>query len=169
MINLLFIPFLAFAYRSKGMEHPWGTTVNRIVSWAVPITIVTFIIYNNYQLALLSGMLAFAVGCIGHGSFSTGKPWDCVRMAVHVWLMMVFQGASIQHYIFRASDWQINLNFPVVLTSILGGLAYYIGYRWQFNLRLFGVQWCEKGNNTTCSEFLCGAAFGIGYAILGGL
>jgi len=74
------------------------------------------------------------------------------------------------YFALQGGAWHYN---PIILTplGLLSGLCYWIGYKIQWTLKLFGIVWCEplqqNTANTSWSEFLTGAfAFGLPLAIL---
>lgn len=157
----LFIPLLlALAYRSRGAAHPWGTTINRIVSWAVPVAAVCTAIayFHNYPLwfGAISGVLAFAGCCIGHSSFQTDTRLSNFFMAIYCTVLLT---GILAPFIYAD-----HFNAVYAAGGLLGGVAYYLGYRIPFGIGI------TVPGDVSWGEFLTGLlAFGLPLGVLCGV
>lgn len=172
-IFLLIIPiFLAFAYRARGgaiaLEND---TLARAVFWAVPIQIVCAIVAASWGLSTLVSLpcavMAFAGACIGHASEQGNTIEQNEGMSYITWIMLGLLLMPFAVYLayIHADFWR---PFAAVwLLGPLGGLGYFLGYKMNRTLTLFGVIWCVPGD-ASWGEFYTGAfAFGLPLAILG--
>jgi hypothetical protein len=172
-LPVLFPIILAFAYRSRGMSHPWGDTVNRIVSWAIPVGLICSAIAYLHNLPVLLGIpcavMAFAGACIGHSTEQQNTEEAHIGMAGITTLMLGLILLPVAAwFIYNGGVWHSYRN-PIIFTPLgtLGGIAYWLGYKYPFVLNLFGIQWTFP-NDASCGEFLTGLlAFGIPLMLLG--
>lgn len=169
--------FLAFAYRSRGMAHSWGDTVNRIISWAVPVGLVCALVAYTWDfplwVSLPCAMLAYAGACIGHSSFQGDSDTAfhemglyCVALLTLI-LLPFISTVSWDFYVHGLPMHHRVIFLFACFGGYLGAAAGWLGYRMRGGLRIFGVQWCVPGDSSW-EEFYIGAlAFGVPLAALG--
>lgn len=169
--------FLAFAYRSRGMAHSWGDTLNRIVSWAVPVGLVCALVAHAWGfplwVALPCAVLAFAGACIGHASEQGDTPLQYEQMGLYctalltMILLPFIASISWDFYINGIAMHRRGFFLVACFGGYLGAAASWLGYRMRGGLRIFGVQWCVPGDSSW-EEFYIGAlAFGVPLTALG--
>lgn len=171
-LPLLFPLILAFCYRARGGAIPLGSdTLARTLFWGLPVgAICGFIAYAHHfplWLALPCAVMAFAGACIGHSSEQGNTPEQHVGMSYITGLMLFLILLPFYAYMawYSLDIWRlfILMNF----LGFLGGVGYWIGYKYPFNLKLFGVQWVTAGD-ASGPELLTGfLAFGLPLMILG--
>lgn len=161
---------MAFYRRWKGMAHSWGTQINRLL-WGTSVGIEIFPICYVWGLPLWLAaccvLTAFLASIPGHASTQGNTIEDNEGMA-YLTTMELFAILS-PFYAWYVYLWVMP---PAVFVmtlplGLLGGLAYYLGYKMKGSLNLFGIQWCVP-NDTGWGEFYTGAlAFGLPLAIIG--
>jgi len=164
--------FLAFAYRFRGMAHSWGDTVNRIISWALPVGIVSSAICFAWGLPIWLGALcavgAFIAATIGHASDQGDTMAEHEGMAIITVLMLfIMLFPFYAYFIVEHTVHQHVLFIYVLPISLLSGFAYWQGYKMKGRLSFWGVKWCVPGDTSWGELFTGGSAFGIAYMILG--
>jgi len=112
-IVILFSSILAsIGFRIRGglfgQQIGWGTTVARFVSWAIPMTAITFLTVSGYPLwAIVPTILAWWLGCL----FPWWHSLDMGRMS----------GTLLQDTIMHSLRGIIWVLPPVVLVGIIAG------------------------------------------------
>lgn len=153
------VPFiLMLAYRERGMAHPWGTTINRIFSWAVPNAFICVAVgmFHDYPVwyGLVSGTLAFAGCCIGHSSFQNDTRASNIKMSIYCAVLLT---GILAPFIYSNPGVAWLIPF-----GLLGGFAYYLGYRIPWTVPGFAVP-----GDASWGEALTGfLAFGLPLAFL---
>jgi len=159
MVSSLLVPiFLAFAYRCRGGAIPLGSdTLARIVFWAIPVGIVSaFICYFQHiplWIAPICSIMAFAGACMPHSQWQDGMHPLQMGMTTFIMLTMIITPMAIMGNLYFL--YFIHLGF-------LSSLAYWLGYKYPFNIKYFVV-----GGDASVGEFLTGAfAFGLPLSLL---
>jgi len=162
---------LGFCLAFRGASHAWGDTVNRIISWGIPIGLLSAAVAWAHGmpcwLGLPCGLAAFGMACIGNSTEEQDTKASHRRMAVLDSLMLLAQILPFLTWA-AAANAQLDASFILVLgLGQFGYLAYDLGYRRQVTFRLFGRDWATPGDNVTCGELYNGyLAFGSAYAVL---
>lgn len=156
MIFIFITLICAFLWRFKGMAHPWGTQVNRLITWTLPAgsTMLYFAYVHHYPLycGLLTFPLIWLGVSIGHGKWENdairsywGMCWiTCLRIFL---MLMPFY-------------W---LDIHLIALPLLGMLAWpacWVGYKfdeYKIRLRTFGFVWCDPDKGSEWEEFFLGA------------
>lgn len=174
----IILVLLAFFRRSNGMSHSWGDTVNRIISWSLPIGLLSIYVawlwHFPWWVGALCTLTCFGADCIGHASAQGDTLSDNEHMGYITSLTLAITLLPFNAWIFY--DHVVTVWFVSVLPlGLLGGLAYYFGYKIvkaslitpaiKF-IRLPSIQWCVPGD-TSWGEFFNGPlGTGLAYCIL---
>lgn len=175
-MTLCFMFIFALAYRNRGMEHTasWdGTTVNRLLSWVLPVTLTTVVISVIYGMpwwvGLLSGAITFGGLCIGHG-FAQSFGWkQYLQMGLVCFTRLQATLLPLQLAIVYYPTplfWVLWAVPPVSFFLFWGASA--LGYTTFFNtktFRLFGINWCTPGSSEW-EELFIGATYGLCFAVI---
>lgn len=176
---ILLIPLLfAILSRSLGMHHNykwWGTQVNRIISWAIPIGVVMALVCLKWNLplwlAIPCAVMAFLAACIGDGTEKGKDAWHCFMMGgLHLAKMWMIILPIPLYYAFA-----LHQPCPIIFAlapdiGLLVGLAYWIGYRIPYTLHICGVQWAihetDGQPDSSWPECLRGVVYGVFFSVL---
>ncbi len=162
-MSIIIILFLAFAYRVRGGAIPLGsTTLARVVFWALPVGCVCTLIAHAWEIPLWIGAIcaamAFAGACIGHASQQGNTLAQNEGMGYITTLMLGLIVAPFLYF----NPWFIF----IVPFGLLGGIAYYLGYKINRTFRFLGVTWCVPGDVSWGEILTGGLAFGLPLSIL---
>jgi hypothetical protein len=162
------VVLFAFLYRNRGMHHKasWdGTTVNRLISWELPVTLYMLavcIVYGyGWRIGLLCGLGSLLI-MIGHG-FAQSFGWkQYLQMGLvnATRLLAILSPFLLANHYYTNSFSVLWLIPPASFLLFTGASA--LSYQPVLNtktLRLFGVDWCVPGDSSW-EEFLNGAVFG---------
>lgn len=159
----------AFLWRWKGMAHNWGTTVNRLTSWVLPVGL--FMLWyaqeNGYPLyyAGLSALTTWLGITLGHSKWQD----DAVRSywgmswitAARIFLMLLPFYAN-ENLLFYANE---NLLW-LPLLGILAWPACWLGYKanaWGWRLGAL----CDPNKGSEWGELFIGLLpYGVVFMVL---
>lgn len=174
LLAFLISESFSFAYRNRGKHHEakWdGTTVNRILSWELPVTGIMTAIAMLYGFpwwnGLICGLLGYIGVSIGHGFAQSNTPKQYAEMGLvnFTRLSLLMLPLQIQNIIHPPID---HLFWYAVLSSFFlfwGAAA--LSYQPVFQaktLRLFGIDWCVPGDSSW-EEYLQGKVYGYIFSI----
>ena len=154
---------LAFAYRARGGAVSLGdsrTNLARFLFWGIPNGLVfAFIAYKlhaPYYYAAFSALGAFFAAMVGHASEQTDGDIEHLEMGCITTVMLALTLIPFAKLV------------PLYIwpMGFFSAFAYWLGYKMPFGFKLFGIQWCTKGD-ASWGEFLTGLlAFGVPLACL---
>jgi len=159
----IFIITLCFAIfgRSLGASHPWGTDLNRLISWAPPITIICYALtvkYNlPYWLCFISGLLSWVGAKMGYADANNSSAFGCLEIGALSMFKMFMIMSPFLYY---------GHGFIAVPLAFLTGLGVYIGYRIPVDWTIKGQYICKVGDSSWGELISKALGFGLAFGIL---
>ena len=165
----IIVPIIfAFGYRLRGMAHAsLDDTDSRILFWALPYAFYSLALCyamheyptHTFIVFFASAACAFVAATVPHASYQSTGSKNYLIMGLITTGML-----SIMLMPFIVLNWHIIEFIPL---GMLGAVASLLGYTFPFNLKLFGLQICVKGDSS-CEELLIGLlAFGLPLGLIG--
>lgn len=132
-------------------------TLARLIYWALPIGLVSSAICYFQHIPLwiapICAVTAFAGACMPHSEWQDGMHPLQMGITTLIMLTIIIIPMAIMSHVYFL--YFIPLGF-------LSGLAYWLGYKYPFNIKYFVV-----AGDASAGEFLTGAlAFGLPLSIL---
>jgi hypothetical protein len=152
----------AFYMNVRGNNHVWGTTLNRLLFGLYlggELTVISAFWQLPSGTGALCGLLAFVGVIVGNSSESQ----DNIESHEGMSILMTGEIGLILAPIIYHLHWV----FPFALFGVLGGFAYWLGYRMKKPLMIGNWEMCSV-DDVTWGEFYNGLfTLGLPLMILG--
>ena len=131
----------AFYTLWRGMHHPWGTTLNRIMYGSFigcEFTLLASVWHLPLCLGLISMVFTTLTAIIGNSRESQNNLQAHMEMSL---MMFVILLVSLIPFIYFYP-----LMFFAALAGVFGGVGYWLGYRMTATVTIFGVTFLQPGD-----------------------